>query len=537
MRTIAPTLSPTNSWGASDKFADKAAAVFATLRPGVWAFDEDALEFAEWRPYTNPKTGKTGWISEGGLVRKEDPRKKEQEKREKQSTAQTAIATAVGDPSRLHEGHVEALHDHVKTVDKAHLVNVARQLRVKLGGPKAAVADRILAYVQGHRAATAALPPPPPPAPPPEPVKDKNATDPDTGRPDTPQRGRVYQVATKSLKVDPARFQFKTNTNAKGVTKELAGVKVFNPDFAGVMSVWRDPANGEDNVINGHHRHDLAERTGQPDVAVRYITAPDAKSARAVGALINIAEGRGTSVDAAKFMRDSGVTADDFAKYGVSMNGALAKDANDLTHLNDRVFDRLARGTLELPTALAIGRHLPDPELQNTLVSYLDKLADKNKTPPANQIVEMAKEMAATPTASTTTQSLWGDIEDTQSLFGPRNELKAFVRNELAKAAGDFNAVAGDRRASNLGAAGNKLDTAGNKARAYSAEQDKTMFDLKANSAGGRVSTALNAAAELLLKAKSQKEKNNARKQALAGVRAAIEAEFATIGGRGSAAQ
>ena len=35
-----------------------------------------------------------------------------------------------------------------------------------------------------------------------------------------------------------------------------------------------------------------------------YIDAPDEKTARARGALVNIAEGRGTSVDAAKFMRD-----------------------------------------------------------------------------------------------------------------------------------------------------------------------------------------------------------------------------------------
>ena len=120
------------------------------------------------------------------------------------------------------------------------------------------------------------------------------------GKPSTPDSGKVYHIPSHQLQVDPARFQYKLNVDKSGVTDELKSVKTFNPDFAGVISVWADPADGKVYVVNGHHRYELAHRTGHAALAVRYGDAKTAKEARAVGALNNIAEGRGTAVDAAK---------------------------------------------------------------------------------------------------------------------------------------------------------------------------------------------------------------------------------------------
>ena len=74
---------------------------------------------------------------------------------------------------------------------------------------------------------------------------------------------------------------------------ELHGVKNWNPESAGVISVWRDPENGKTFVVNGHHRLDLANRLGVEKVTARYIDAPDAATARMKGAITNIAEGPG----------------------------------------------------------------------------------------------------------------------------------------------------------------------------------------------------------------------------------------------------
>jgi hypothetical protein len=126
----------------------------------------------------------------------------------------------------------------------------------------------------------------------------------------TPDELKPYDVARvpiDQLHLDPKRFQYKMNTDASGVTNLLKG-RTWNEDLAGVISVWRDPEDGKTYVVNGHHRFDLAEKTGQPDVAVRMIAADDAEQARAKGAIQNIAEGRGTAMDAAKFFRDGDAT-------------------------------------------------------------------------------------------------------------------------------------------------------------------------------------------------------------------------------------
>src|ERR1019366_4373380 len=118
--------------------------------------------------------------------------------------------------------------------------------------------------------------------------------------------------------VEHARHTYKMNVDSAGVTNLLKG-RNCNEDLAGVISVWRDPADGKTYVVNGHHRFQLAKETGQPDVAVRMIAADDATEARAKGAIQNIAEGRGTAMDAAKFFRDSGHTPADLDRLGVSM--------------------------------------------------------------------------------------------------------------------------------------------------------------------------------------------------------------------------
>lgn len=65
-------------------------------------------------------------------------------------------------------------------------------------------------------------------------------------------------VPTDALVVDARRFQFRIVSH-HGTLKEVAS---WNPDLCGVLSVWRDPADGVVCVIDGHHRHGLALRLG-----------------------------------------------------------------------------------------------------------------------------------------------------------------------------------------------------------------------------------------------------------------------------------
>lgn len=339
--------------------------------------------------------------------------------------------------------------------------------------------------------------------------------------PPIPQPGKVYNVRTDELHIDPERFQYKLNTDKSGVTQELKSVRSWNPDFAGVISVWKDPADGKTYVVNGHHRRELAGRLDVHDLAVRYIKAGSAKEARATGALINIAEGRGTAVDAAKFLRDSGVSIDELGKHGVSLKGKVAADASFLTRLSDRSFDRLARGQLEETKALAVAKHLADHDLQDQLFKLLEKREDEGKDLSPRVIEEMARQMAETPKTKTTEHTLFGDIDGEESLFVPRAEVAASVRAGMAKEVNDWLAVSSKRRAEKVGGAGNVLNVEENKKIAEQADQVKNVFDQLANRKG-QISDALNAAAEEYHKAKSKRERDAIREHALQSVRDAV---------------
>jgi len=351
---------------------------------------------------------------------------------------------------------------------------------------------------------------------PPKMIAEQAPAEPWTGKGE-PELGKVYNAPTEALNIDPKRFQFKLKTDASGVTQELKAVQTWNPDFAGTLAVWKDPQDGKTYVVNGHHRRELAGRLNVADMAVRYIDAKTPEEARAKGALINIAEGRGTPVDAAKFMRDTGTGPEEMKKTGVSLKGKLAEDAVALTALSDKLFDRVARDDMEIGRALAIGRNLPDHARQEKLVKILDKREEDGKDISLRTVEEMAREMAAVPAVTRNDAAegmgLFGNEDYEDDVFVERNELKGYIRNQLAQDVNDFAVVASKRRAEKVAGAGNVLDT----------EKNNT-FDGLVN-LKGPVSSALNEAAKEYAAAKGKKAKDAAKQRALEAVRAAVAAE------------
>jgi hypothetical protein len=346
-----------------------------------------------------------------------------------------------------------------------------------------------------------------------------------------PDHTTVYNAPTGALHVDPKRFQFKLNLDPRtGVSEELKGIETFNPDFAGVLAAWQDPADGKSYVVNGHHRHELAARTGHPTLPIRYIKADTAEQARAVGALINIAEGRGTAVDAAKFMRDMGVSPEDFGKHGVSLKGNVARDAATLTKLGPQTFHKVAVGLLDPARALAVARHLDDHDSQRELFDLLDKREDAGKETTPKVIEEMAREMANTPKGTRTEETLFGPITSEESLFVPRNELKAHIRGELSREVNDFLAGASKRRAARLGQAGNVLNVEENKRIAQEADRVRNVYDTLVNRKGA-IAEALNAAAADYHRARTRGEKDAVREKAFEAVKRAVYEEAGFQGG------
>jgi Arc/MetJ-type ribon-helix-helix transcriptional regulator len=350
---------------------------------------------------------------------------------------------------------------------------------------------------------------------------------------DPPTPGKTVEMDPAEVEVDPARFQFKLKTDsATGVGRELKDVQTYNPDLAGVIAVWFDPEQKKTYVVNGHHRLELAKRSGAKNILVRYLDAKTAAEARAKGALINIAEGRGTAVDAAKFLRDTGTTVEGLKAAGVSLSGAVARDAVPLSNLDGGLFLRVTQGTIDVPRAVAVASHLPDHDDQRLLVRHLDAEEKRTgKTLPPAAVAEAAKEMAATPKATVAGPSggLFGNDPEEESIFLQRAELKSHIRQQLAQQAKDFGLLASKRRAANVASAGNVIDTAANKRESQAARSLVDDFDRSVNRSGA-VSDAVNRLAALYANAHTAAEKERVKKHAVETVRRLVgEGMFHTL--------
>lgn len=118
-----------------------------------------------------------------------------------------------------------------------------------------------------------AVPPQPPPAPPPAPVEFA--------------LGAAVPVPVALLGTDPARLQWRPGANPADGTARQLPAEQYDPAKAGTLLGWRDPANGRALVVEGHHRLAHARRDGVASVPVRFVDAPDAETARAIGRRAN----------------------------------------------------------------------------------------------------------------------------------------------------------------------------------------------------------------------------------------------------------
>ena len=291
----------------------------------------------------------------------------------------------------------------------------------------------------------------------------------------TPPPSNIVRMPTAEIQADPARFQFKA-LGSEGVSGELKGVTRFNEQLAGVVSVWRDPADGSVYVVNGHHRLELAKRMGQRDLNVQFIDAPTAEAARAEGAVINIAEGRGTAVDAAKVMRDMGATpADLLEQRGVSLRGEVARDGLALSKLAPDVFDQVATAQVPQGWGVAIGSLVDDPVLQR---EALAAVRGSGKRLTQAEVTEVARQVRDAGTEGVNQETLFGSETERRGLFVQRAQLAAAVKKRLAGDKRLFGYVAKEGRAEELSrAGGTQIDVEAARGLAEGSARSEEVFD------------------------------------------------------------
>jgi hypothetical protein len=287
----------------------------------------------------------------------------------------------------------------------------------------------------------------------------------------------VAEVNPQEIAVDPQRFQFKAAglVTKSGASGSLSGSTGYNPMLGGVVSVWRDPADGVTYVVNGHNRLKLAKESDYDKLLVRYIDAPNAEQARALGALQNIAEGQGTPVDAAKYMRDTGETAESMAGKGVNLSGPVIAKAIPLSRLPQNLFDKVATGQLELSKAVALGTEALDPQVINDVATQAIKR--KWSAEKITQAMQEAR-FAQTQTQGGDLLSLLGDewaskTSNFNQLLDVRTEAFKSLREEMVA----LTSAAREGRRGILESAGNVIDVEGSQVARGQAAQAVEVFN------------------------------------------------------------
>jgi len=303
----------------------------------------------------------------------------------------------------------------------------------------------------------------------------------------------VQAFTPAELGVDPERFQFKAGGDQAGVTERLKGVTQWDPIKAGMSLVWIDK-DGKPFIVDGHQRLALAKRIGEadpaqnPQVLARTLKETDGITpamARAIAAMKNIAEGTGTSVDAAKIIRDHPQMAGDLPP-----RSELVRQARGLVNLDPDAFRMVINDVVPANYAAIVGRLAPeDGQMQGALLSLLSKTDPANATQ-AEAIVRQGIEAG---THVETQASLFGDQEVASNLYLERAKVLDRALKQLRRDKAVFSTLV--KESDILEQAGNKLAKDINEKRATANTQALQILQILANRTGP-ISDALGDAAK-----------------------------------------
>lgn len=316
------------------------------------------------------------------------------------------------------------------------------------------------------------------------------------------ERGPGFEgrVPTSEINVDAPRFQFKQEgIGQRGVSDQFQDVRKWDPDIAGTVHVWKDPENGQTYAVNGHHRVDLAKKLDVPEMQVRYLRANTAQEARAKGAQINIAEGNGTALDAAKFFRDTGQTPEALAAEGkISLRKKVAQQGAAMANLSQPIFDDVVNGSLPVERAAVMGAGVPNHADQQALYD----LIKKKRIATNDQIGELIRLNSRTSTVTESTADdaqggLFGAEEMTRSLLPEKAIISDYARKQLGDEKKLFGLVGKQSAADKLEAAGNVIKAGDNAQVAEQANQGMALYD-KLSVHAGPIDAILDQAAQRL---------------------------------------
>lgn len=303
--------------------------------------------------------------------------------------------------------------------------------------------------------------------------------------------GDYQDFRPEELKVDAKRFQYKGGGDEEGVVDTLKKVKSWDRKKSGTIIVWQD-MDGNNFVVDGHQRYGLAKRLkgeGQDPVLHAMIWKEadgiTADEARIMAADINISQGSGTAIDAAKILR----ARPDFLKNLPS--NQVTEHAKGLALLSDDAFGMVVNGAVPPEYAGLVGKLAPNKE---THAQIMDVLA-KNEPASAAQAESMVRDVLAAPEVESTMADMFGSAEVTQILFRERAQVLSSAVAAIRKDRAAFNMLV--KEEARIAGAGNKLATETNLQRTRSDAEILATLQATARRKGP-VADALAAAAKSL---------------------------------------
>ena len=278
---------------------------------------------------------------------------------------------------------------------------------------------------------------------------------------------------TGDLAVVPAEMQYKSNVNAAGeqAGNSLEGVQKWDPDSEGVVSIYPDSAAAVEKVVNGHNRKALAERLGVPSLMVKRLDATTVPEARLQGAIENISAGAGTVWDAAKFVKESGLTdLKQLKDSGKSLASGHWKNAVSLSNLPDDLFLAAQNGAIDEGYAALIGGSGLPPE---KMTSLFQEVAAR---PPADagEMTNLILAAKSAPTGSADQVDLFGNasVDLTREKARLAREIQKKLTNEK-----NFFGSTSRNAAAIEGKTSSSIDAAGAAGVADQAKVAKRYFD------------------------------------------------------------
>jgi hypothetical protein len=128
-------------------------------------------------------------------------------------------------------------------------------------------------------------------------------------------RQQLTELPPGEISEDPDRFQSRAAYPRDWMDQDLDDVESYRSDYAGVISVWRDPNDAKVYVIDGHRRLRLAKRVRYPTVLVQFLAASTDADAFAKGVELSLAQWVFERGDKLRWARESRRAAVERALY------------------------------------------------------------------------------------------------------------------------------------------------------------------------------------------------------------------------------